>query len=62
MLVIFKLSTHANEKPSVKISEIGDPRVKRACFIMVDSWKDSYIVDCQVNDDSFQDILKFIEN
>ena len=62
MLVIFKLFTHANEKPTIKISEIGDLRVKKACFIMVDSWRDSYIVDCQVNDESFQDILQFIEN
>ena len=61
MLVIFKLSTHVNEKPTVKISEIGDPRVKRACFIMVDNWRDSNIVDCHVNDESFQDIVKFIE-
>ena len=62
MLVIFKLSTHANEKPTVKVSDIGDLRVKKACFILVDNWRDSYIVDCPVNDESFQDIIKFIEN
>ena len=47
-----------HERPRVKLADIGDSRVKRAFFVMVEGWRS--IKDCAVNDESFQDIFKYI--
>ena len=60
LLLIIKATRNENEKPSVRIRDLKDDRIKEACFFLVDL-NFSTIHTCQLNYDSFDTVSKYLK-
>eukprot|EP00092_Neocalanus_flemingeri_P032235 GFUD01035037.1.p1 GENE.GFUD01035037.1~~GFUD01035037.1.p1 ORF type:complete len:546 (-),score=174.09 GFUD01035037.1:110-1747(-) len=60
LLLIIKGTRKLDDKPSVHIQDLEDPRIKEVCFFLVDT-KFSTLHQCQINNKSFNSAFNFLK-